>query len=141
MIGNWLRDLSRGRYIVPQEEELADRKKPDIRVFGVGFDGPVPIELKVADSWPGPKLIERLHNQLCGQYLRDIRSNCGIFLLVYRGEKKHWQDPKTGEYLEFKLMVQLLEKKAREIITADQKIESIKIIGIDLTKRLKTVTN
>jgi len=52
VIGGWLRDRSFGRYNVPQEEELADAKKPDIRIHGVGFDGPVPIELKVVDnSW------------------------------------------------------------------------------------------
>jgi len=84
VIGGWLRDHSSGRYCAPQEEELADAKKPDIRIHGFGFDGPVPIELKVADnkSWSGAKLIERLHNQLCGQYLRDIHSNCGIFTCI-----------------------------------------------------------
>jgi hypothetical protein len=68
-IGGWLRDRSNGKYSVSQEEELADRKKPDIRLYGMGFDGPVPIELKIANNCSGPKLFERLHNQLCGQYL------------------------------------------------------------------------
>lgn len=135
MIGGWLRDRAFGRYNVPQEDELADRKKPDIRIFGVGFDGPVPIELKVADNCTGSKLVERLHNQLCGQYLRDVRSNCGIFALVYRGEKKKWQHPKTGRKLKFGSLVKLLEKEVGEIISTNDKIESIKIIDIDLTKR------
>jgi hypothetical protein len=135
MIGGWLRDRSRGKYSVPQEDELADRKRPDIRIFGVGFDNPVPIELKVADSWSGPKLIERLHNQLCGQYLRDDRSNCGIFALIYRGKQKYWQEPKTGKKLNFNGLIELLKNEARKIISTDNKIESIKIIDIDLTKR------
>ncbi len=138
MIGGWLRDRSLGRYSVPQEDELADRKKPDIRIYGVGFDGPVPIELKVADNWSGPKLVERLQNQLCGQYLRDVRSNCGIFTLVYRGEQKQWQHPKTGNQLDFGALVRLLEEDAKEIIAKDSKIESIRIIDIDLTKRQKS---
>ncbi|MBV6898291.1 NACHT domain-containing protein [Xanthomonas euvesicatoria] len=83
-IGNWLRNLARGRYGIPQEEELADAKRPDLRFHGIGFDAPVPIELKLADNWTGPKLFERLETQLCGDYLRDRRSVCGIFLLVYR---------------------------------------------------------
>ncbi|HPD60243.1 MAG TPA: hypothetical protein PKV48_00575, partial [Thermodesulfobacteriota bacterium] len=125
-----------GRYSVPQEEELADGKLPDIRVHGVGFDGPVPIELKVVDNnWSAPKLVERLHNQLCEQYLRDIRSNCGIYLLIYRGEKKKWKHPKTGDNLDFCGLVKLLEEEAEGITTNDQKIESIAIVGIDLTKR------
>jgi hypothetical protein len=136
VIGGWLRDRSSGRYSVPQEEELADAKKPDIRIHGVGFDGPVPIELKIVDNnWSGAKLVERLHNQLCGQYLRDVRSNCGIFMLVYRGEKKYWKHPYTGERLDFCGLIRLLEGEAEKITTKDNKVESIKIVGIDLTKR------
>jgi len=135
-IGGWLRDHSYGKYSVPQEEELADAKKPDIRIHGVGFDGPVPIELKIVDnSWSCKKLIERLHNQLCGQYLRDIRSNCGIFMLIYRGRKKNWRHPITGKFIDFYRLVQLIEKEAEEIVDSDKKIESIKIVNIDLTKR------
>ena len=98
VIGGWLRNCSSGRYSVPQEEELADAKRPDIRIHGVGFDGPVPIELKIVDNnWSGAKLVERLHNQLCGQYLRDVRSNYGIFMLVYRGEKRVGGIQKRGK--------------------------------------------
>ena len=136
VIGGWLRNCSSGRYSVPQEEELADAKRPDIRIHGVGFDGPVPIELKIVDNnWSGAKLVERLHNQLCGQYLRDVRSNCGIFMLVYRGKPKRWRHPKTRKNLDFYGLVQLLEEEAEKITTKDNKVESIKIVGIDLTKR------
>ncbi|MBE9570222.1 MAG: hypothetical protein IMF11_06335, partial [Proteobacteria bacterium] len=136
VIGGWLRDHSFGRYSVPQEEELANAKKPDIRIHGVGFDGPVPIELKIVDNnWSGAKLVERLHNQLCGQYLRDARSNYGIFMLVYRGKKMSWRHPETGKYINFCGLVQLLEKEAGRITATDKKVESIKILDIDLTKR------
>ena len=136
VIGGWLRNCSSGRYSVPQEEELAVAKRPDIRIHGVGFDGPVPIELKIVDNnWSGAKLVERLHNQLCGQYLRDVRSNCGIFMLVYRGKPKRWRHPKTRKNLDFYGLVQLLEEEAEKITTKDNKVESIKIVGIDLTKR------
>lgn len=76
-----------GRYIFPQEEELADAKRPDLRFLGVGFDAPVPAELKLADKWIGPHLFERLEIQLCGDYLHDVRSSRGIFVIVYRGTK------------------------------------------------------
>lgn len=135
-IGGWLRDRSNEKYSVSQEEQLADRKEPDIRLHGLGFDGPVPIELKIVDNnWSGAKLVERLHNQLCGQYLRDVRSNCGIFMLVYRGGKKNWRHPKTGKNLDFCGLVQLLEAEAEKITAKDNKVESIKIVNIDLTKR------
>lgn len=92
-IGKELREKAQGRYNAPQEEELADAKKPDLRFLGVGFDGPVPVELKLADKWSGPGLFERMENQLCGDYLRDNRSNRGIFVLVYRGRRRHGSCP------------------------------------------------
>jgi hypothetical protein len=87
-IGNWCRERAAGRYIIPQEEELADAKRPDLRFHGSGFDGPVPVELKLADKWTGPALFERFEVQLCGDYLRDRRSSRGVFVLVYRGERE-----------------------------------------------------
>ena len=78
-IGRELREKAFGRYSIPQEEEFADAKKPDLRFHGTDFDGPVPVELKLADNWTGPELFERLENQLCGDYLRDNRSSRGIF--------------------------------------------------------------
>ena len=134
-IGNWLRERSLGRYSVPQEEELADAKRPDIRIHGFGFDGPVPIELKIVCSWTGTQLVERLNNQLCGQYLRDTRSNCGIFLLVYIGKKKHWEHPQSRQNLDFDSLIQLLREEVAAIIAKDDKIESIEIVGINLLKR------
>jgi hypothetical protein len=32
------------------------------KVHGCGFDGPVPVELKLAGKWTGPELFERLEN-------------------------------------------------------------------------------
>ncbi len=70
------------RYVIPQEE-LADAKRPDLRFHGVGFDGLMPAELKLADKWTGPPLFERLEIQLCGEYLRDRRRFAGSSGLVY----------------------------------------------------------
>jgi len=138
-ISGWLRERSNGKYSVAPEEELADRKEPDIRLHGFDFEGPVPIELKIADNnWSGPDLFERLKNQLCGQYLRDARSNCGIFLIVYRGKKWHWKDPGSGKMVDFSTLIQLLKKEAKKIAIADEKIEGLEIIDIDLTRRLKS---
>ncbi len=135
-IGGWLRDRKKGKYNVPQEEEFADGKKSDIRLHNSNFDGPVPIELKIAENYSGAKLLERLQVQLCGQYLRDIRSNCGIYLLVYLGEKQ-WEHPVTGEMLDFNKLIRFLQEEAWKIMSEPNKIEGLKIIGIDLTKRSK----
>jgi len=134
-IGNWCRQSSRGRYSIPQEEELADAKRPDFRWHGIGFDAPVPMELKLADNWTGPYLFERLDVQLCGDYLRDIRSRRGIFLLVYRGDKNRWKPPGSGGPVEFVGLCQALQDHWVQLSGAYPAIDDIRIIGIDLTKR------
>ncbi|MFH2064913.1 MAG: hypothetical protein ABIK15_06935 [Pseudomonadota bacterium] len=136
-ISHWLNDRSQCKYTVTQEEELPDRKEPDIRVHGLGFTAPVPIELKIADNWHGPVLFERLKNQLCGQYLRDPRSNNGIYLLVYLGEKKTWENPETGKKMVFLELIDVLNREAQRILACDSKIEDLQTIAIDLTKRAK----
>lgn len=133
-IGRELREKASGRYSIPQEEELADAKRIDLRFQGMSFDGPVPVELKLADNWSGPKLFERLENQLCGDYLRDSRSNRGIFVLVYRGEQHHWEIHDSGR-LDFIGLVEALQKHWQHISPEFPEVDDITVIGIDLTKR------
>jgi hypothetical protein len=140
LIAKWLRDHARGKYGVHQEEELADAKRPDIRIHGHGVDTPVPIELKIVDNgWSGKDIFERLENQLCNDYLRDYRTTFGIFLLVHRGEKKWWQHPLTKETLSFKKLLQALQQHAEDYIQDRSEIEMIEVLGLDLTARSKPV--
>ncbi len=134
-IGNELQGKASGRYSVSQEDELADGKKPDLRFHGVGFHGPVPVELKLADKWGGRELFDRLENQLCGDYLRDNHSNRGIFLLVYLGVQKAGWDLPNGKRVDFSGLVQALEKHWSDFSRKFPKIEEITVIGIDLTSR------
>jgi hypothetical protein len=136
-LGRELREKAFGRYSIPQEEELADAKRPDLRFHGVGFDGPVPVELKLADNkwWSGSKLFERLENQLCGDYLRDNRSNQGIFVLVYRGEKTCWELPDSKNRVDFAGLTIALQDHWQQISAKFPKVEKITVIGIDLTRR------
>ncbi|MBI4998776.1 MAG: hypothetical protein HZC22_18125 [Rhodocyclales bacterium] len=134
-IGNWCRQCSRGRYSIPQEEELADAKRPDLRWHGVGFDAPVPIELKLADNWTGPQLFERLKVQLCDDYLRDTRSRRGIYLLVYLGKKTSWDLPNSKDSADFSGLTSALMEHWSQIAGSFPGIDEILVIGIDLTKR------
>jgi hypothetical protein len=136
-IGGVLREKASGRYSIPQEEELADAKKPDLRFHGANFDGPVPVELKLADNWTGPQLLERMENQLCGDYLRDNRSNRGFFVLVYQGKKKHWEIPDVTEQVDFIGLIGILENYWQKIALNYPRVDHIQVIGIDLTKRAK----
>lgn len=134
-IGNVLRDKAQERYSIPQEEEMADAKKPDLRFHGVGFDAPVPVELKVADAgWSGVKLFERLENQLCGDYLRDTRSNRGLFVLAYQGKQQTWVLP-NGDSVNFQGLVDALQRHWLEASPRFPNVDEIIVVGIDLTKR------
>ncbi|MFC5386850.1 hypothetical protein ACFPLB_12850 [Aquamicrobium segne] len=134
-IGGWCRDHAAGRYVVPQEEELADAKRPDLRFFGVGFDAPVPTELKLADKWTGPHLFERLEIQLCGDYLRDVRSSRGIFLLIYLGTKLYWDLPNGRRADTFEMLIDELQRHWTLISNDYSGIEDIRVVGINLTRR------
>ena len=109
-------------------------KKPDLRFLGIGFEGPVPVELKVAEKWSGPDLFERIKNQLCGDYLRDSRSSRGIFLLVYRGGRSYWKLPNRNR-VDFLGLTEALKVYWSRISKDLPNVEDITVIGIDLTRR------
>lgn len=134
-IGNWCRDRAAGRYSVTQEEELADAKRPDLRFYGIGFDAPAPVELKVADRWTGPRLFESLEEQLSGSYLRDVRSSRGIFLLFYQKPRDGWELPMSGYAKSFDELLVALRNHWITIAIRFPDVEDLNIIGIDLTKR------
>lgn len=137
-IAHDLRQKAFARFAIPQEEQFADDRKPDLRFHGVGFDAPVPAELKIADNWTGPKLFERLENQLAGDYLRDVRGGRGIFVLVYRGvERQGWQIPRSKRFVNFDGLIAALREHWKSISLKFAGIDDITIIGIDLTKRFK----
>jgi hypothetical protein len=132
---NRLRQAARRRYSVPPEEELADAKRPDLRIHALAIDAPVAIELKIADKWTYSELVERLRNQLVGQYLRDVRSRFGIFLLVWRGIKRGWKDPASGQAVGFTSLWQRLQVEANAILRSRCDLDALCVIGIDLTRR------
>jgi hypothetical protein len=134
-IGHELREKAQGRYSIPQEEELGDAKRPDLRFHGVKFDAPVPVELKLADKWTGPALFERLENQLCGDYLRDNRSNRGLFMLVYRGDKAGWDIPGSENRVDFQGLLKALQDHWATISFKFPNVEAIEVVGISLIAR------
>ncbi|WP_375282927.1 NACHT domain-containing protein [Marinicauda pacifica] len=133
-LGGELRKLANGRYSIANEDELADAKRIDLRFFGTGFDGPVPVELKLSDKWTGPDLYERLENQLCGDYLRDRHSSMGLFVLVHRGQQSTWRFP-GGEIVDFEKLVEKLQALGENLARSMPSVERVEVLGIDLTAR------
>lgn len=129
---NRFRLLAKGKYTVSPEEELADAKRPDLRFHTTVVDTPIVIELKIADNWSYDKHCERLNNQLVGQYLRDARSNFGIYLIVWKGKQQKWI---AGKRLNFCELLVQLQREADSIVKTNNEVESLLIVGIDLTRR------
>ena len=88
LIAGWLNQRWGNPYTVAQEPELANSRRMDIWLQSQNVKFPVPIELKLLDKdWTGPKLCERMRNQLVGDYMRGGTERCGLMLLVWKGSQ------------------------------------------------------
>lgn len=134
-IANWLRTHNNNGFLLPEEEELANAQRPDIRIYMNSSFAPVPVELKLADRWTGKKLLERMKNQLCNDYLRDAKSENGVYLLVSRKKTKKWQRPRSRTHLDFTSLIEYLQTEADKYIVDKPKIKNITVLGINLTVR------
>ena len=129
-----LRKSSRALYTVGSEEELADATRTDIRLNAPQVSASVPIEMKIADSkWTLAQLIERLENQLVGQYMRVSQN--GIFLVVHNGKKKFWKDTRAKKMLGFADLIETLKRNATHLARKYPNIAALEVIGIDFTVR------
>lgn len=138
LIAGWLNGRSSGRYNCAQENELANRQRPDIWMQHVEVDSPVPIELKVLDKgWSGPELCERLRNQLAGDYLREEASGCGVFLLVWQGQSAKCIWNIDGRRVALANLSKALGDYWESISENFPGIEAVEIIVIDLVVRDK----
>ena len=115
---------------IPQEGEIDKQERPDLRVENPKTD-PVSIEIKWADSWTLPELLERLENQLVGQYLRAHNSKYGIYFLGFIGKKQHWEEPETGKKITFKEVVEIVKQRAISLMQTNPKIGGLEVVSID----------
>lgn len=83
--------LRRGFYSVSREEEVKDKKRPDIRIHNLPADTKVSIEIKIADDWSGSELKSAFTHQLIKRYLRDPRCRHGMLVLIGRGKRRSWR--------------------------------------------------
>ena len=136
LVAGWLNGQSSGRYTCAQENEFPNRQRPDIWMQSPQVDSAVPIELKVLDkNWTGPKLCERLRNQLVGDYLREETAGCGVMLLIWQGQsnRSRWQIGDRRAVLAD--LEEALESYWRSIANNFPGVVAIDAIIIDLTVR------
>lgn len=136
LIASELRKLGLTKYVTAQEPELANGQRMDIWLHNTNVQSPVPIELKLLDKkWTGPKLCERLRNQLAGDYLREKSSGCGVFLLVAQNitSTKRWKINDKNVLLAD--LADALKKYWDGISGQYPGILAIEVMVIDLTQR------
>jgi len=134
-LGGRLRLSAQGRYSIPQEEELADARRPDLRFHQPQVDAPVPAELKLSHRWTLKELFERLETQVCGGYLRDMRSTRGLLVIVHQGKQQRWDLPDGSGRVDFTGMIAALERHWLAITDRFPDVEEVRVVGIDLTTR------
>ena len=123
-----LNERSRQRYTIPQEEEIHQEERPDLRAENPHTE-PVSIELKWADNWTLDELLERLENQLVGQYLRAHNSRYGIYVLATDGRKGHWESPDGN--LNFNQVIGRVARRAEELKRTRPGIGDLRVVSID----------
>ena len=136
LVAGWLNNNCLKMYTTAQEPELANTQRMDIWLHNTYIKSPVPIELKLLDkNWSGPKLCERLRNQLVGDYLREESASCGVMLLVAQklDAKKKWSV--NGRMVKLPELGQALKEYWYGIADLYPHIDQIEIIVIDLSLR------
>ncbi len=136
IVAHWINQHAQERYTCAQENPLANDQRPDIWLQHPRVVSPVPIELKLLDKdWTGPKLCERLRNQLAGDYLREMTAGCGVFLLVWQGSKPGRLWKVNGKLVGVSGLQQALTNYWNSISHQFSNVSAVEVIVIDLTLR------
>lgn len=136
LIAGTLEQNAENRFTISQEDEVANRQRMDIRMHSQDSGHPIPIELKLLDKgWTGPKLCERLHNQLAGNYLREGNERYGIMLLVRQGTTPARKWKIDGKLTDVSTLENALKQYWIKISDCYPKVSNIQIIVVDLTLR------
>lgn len=132
MLRRWLarklKERSRHRYTIPQEEEIDQERRPDLRAENPRTP-PVSIEIKWANRWTFPRLLERLENQLVGQYLHAAQSRYGVYVLGMIGHRQHWESPEGN--LMFSQVIERIVRRADELKNTHAGIGGLHVVAID----------
>ena len=119
--------LSQQAYSVQRESELADRTMPDIRAETPRHMAT--LELKVAEHRTVDSLLFDLEWQLKGDYLRDKKSNHGIFIVMHQGTRTSFPFQKRA--LSFNALRLVLIARANELTAASLGKKHVEVIGFE----------
>jgi hypothetical protein len=125
---------SNNAFCVVREDEVADRKRTDIKLLATGRDACAVIEVKIADKrWSTQDFLRALEAQLQGQYLRHEKCKAGCLLLTYNGTKKYWLHPESNKRLYFPSLISFLNARAEAIARENDGGFRIEVVGLDFS--------
>ena len=131
-------------YTVTAESEVDLEQRPDLTISRPQLNS-LPIEVKLANlkHWQLHKLLERLENQLVGQYLRAESIRYGIYILGNTNPKRRWSDVTSSTKIDFQTVVVRISERAKSLVNENRPgVDGIAVIGIDFSdprKRIDTV--
>lgn len=122
-------------YSVTAESEIDLAQRPDLTVSRPGLNS-LPIEVKLANlkHWPLHKLLERLENQLVGQYLRAEGVRYGVYVLGNTDPNRHWEEVGSAAKIDFQTLVERIAERAKALENENRPgIDGITVVGIDFS--------
>ncbi len=129
-------------FTIAQEHELANSQRLDIRLQSPNVPLPIPVELKLLDmKWSGPKLCERLRNQLAGDYLREADERYGVMLLVWKGKRPGRQWLIDGKRVGVSGLCPALKQYWETVSNFFPNVAAVEVVLIDLTTRALRSSN
>ena len=132
-IAEQLQLRANGAYSVEREPEHGSSVKPDISVQRPGLSGPLPVEIKVADSWSYSQLHEAISDQLIARYMNARSSTHGILVVTYHGKKRFWRPGAGQRAVGFSDLLDTLRSAAINCSNSNPDTTHVSVIGIDLT--------
>ena len=135
LLARKLQDAARGHYSVGREEEVADKKKTDIRLSGTASNDRCVIEIKLGDNWSVNELERAITEQLLAQYLRHQSCSAGCLLITYAG-RKGFENPDTSKPISFENVIERLASHAATIEMSEKGRIRLAIVGLDLRPQL-----
>lgn len=122
-------------YSVTAESEIDLAQRPDLTISRPGLNS-LPIEVKLASlkHWPLHKLLERLENQLVGQYLRAEGVRYGVYVLGNADPNRHWEEVGSAAKIDFQTLVERIAERARALENENRPgVDGITVVGIDFS--------
>jgi hypothetical protein len=114
---------------VPEEAVIDFEQRPDLRIQNPNTQT-VSVEVKWADERSTNDLIERLENQVFGQYLRAHTSQYAIYVVAV-AKYRQWQLPSGDRLIDFDELTELLSQRADELVKARDDAAGVAVFGIN----------